>query len=175
MNLTVGHFVCRAVPLDLGVVKAGVTREWNGMEWNNCKGPTEIMKSNCLTLSGLIKVKAYYWGHCLNASWTQGNQSLHSKACSVKDFFPNDHSEPPLAQLCAIPSRSITGYQGEEPIPPFPFQLPRKLQRAIRFMLSLFSRLKNPSVLTGHAFQPFYQLCCPPLDTILCILWSPEL
>jgi len=47
----------------------------------------------------------------------------------------------------------------------------RKLQKAMSSPLSfLFSTLDKSSalslsLLTGHAFQPFCQLSCPPLDT----------
>lgn len=56
--------------------------------------------------------------------------------CQILGIFHNIQSEPPLAQLYAIPSCFIIG------------SLLRKLQRAMRPLSLLFSQLEKTSVLS---------------------------
>ena len=91
------------------------------------------------------------------------------------EVFPNAKCDPLLAQLC------ITSSQEQSWAPPSSSPL-GKLQRLVRSPLGLLhtGQLKSPQLLlTGHAFQPCYQLQCPLLGTvknfnILFVLWGPE-
>lgn len=40
------------------------------IELNSWRRPSVVIKSKCLTTSGLTKVNASWWGHCPNACWT---------------------------------------------------------------------------------------------------------
>ena len=90
-------------------------------------------------------------------------------------------------QPCALSMGSIVNYQEEKRLA-LPSHLPllKNLQRVMRSPLDLFfSTLDNSSVLpypllTGHVFQPCYQLYSPPVDNfrylnILFMLRRPEL
>ena len=101
---------------------------------------------------------------------------------STTAFWP----EHLLVQFCAIPPHVLSSDTRENrPAPPSLVSLHRKLWRAMRLPLSfVFSKLDKPTcpqvLLTGYAFQPHYQLCCPPLAAIKQgfkqLVWnSPEL
>ncbi|KAK4812304.1 LOW QUALITY PROTEIN: hypothetical protein QYF61_014090, partial [Mycteria americana] len=85
---------------------------------------------------------------------------------SVKKFFPNIQSKPPLVQLEAIPSCSMACYLGEETDTHLSTA---SFQRAVRSPLSLlFSRLNNPSFLS-HSLQ---DLCSRPFTSSVALLWT---
>ncbi|KAK4815837.1 hypothetical protein QYF61_008440 [Mycteria americana] len=79
----------------------------------------------------------------------------------------------------------VTGYQGEELSTSLSTSPPQKAVESNEvapqppFLPTRQTQSARP-LLTGHAFQPFHQLCCPPLDAfkdlhILLKLWGPEL
>ena len=82
-----------------------------------------IIWSNCLTASGLTKLKHVARGTVQmprkhGQAW--GIDHLSGKPVPVfdhplaKEMLPTVQSKPPLAQLWTIPTCPVTGYQGEE-------------------------------------------------------------
>lgn len=83
------------------------------------------------------------------------------------EIFPNVQTEPPLTQLCAIPVNSDISYWKKLLPPsassPQQFAESNVVTSQPSFPqpgLSMFPQL----LLIRHAFQPFYQVCCCPLD-----------
>lgn len=86
-----------------------------------------------------------------------------------REMFPNVQCDPPLLQLCTIPMHPVISFHGKETgtsLSTSPSQEVVKSNEA--FCLPFFLQTRQPrcpqALLTGHAFQPFDQLCCPPLD-----------
>jgi len=99
------------------------------------------------------------------------------------EMLPNAKSKPPLEQLCAIPMHPVTGSQGEEISTSISTSPPQEAIESNESPLRLlFSKLDKPMSqdIPSSPFQPFHQLCCPPLDifkylTNVLKLWGPEL
>ncbi|KAK4815415.1 hypothetical protein QYF61_001403 [Mycteria americana] len=104
-------------------------------------------------------------------------------------YMPCDSTQDDLLHQLprhrAIPTSLITGYQGEELSTSLSSSPPQKAVESNEvtpqppFLPTRQAQSARP-LLTGHAFQPFHQLCCPPLDAfkdlhILLKLWGPEL
>ena len=102
-----------------------------------------------------------------------------------KQTLPNVQSKPPLAQLWTIPTRPNTGSPGEEISTSLSLSAPQEAVESNEVTPqppALQTRQTQcPQLLfIRHAFQPFHQLCCHPLDAfkdlhILPKLWGPEL
>lgn len=81
----------------------------------------KITESNCLTranenvIEGIIQMSLEYW-----QAWGINHHARKPVPVFVypqdKYFLPNVLSEPLLVQLCAVPMRSIIGYQGGETV-----------------------------------------------------------
>lgn len=94
-------------------------KEWNGIEENSWGGPAKIIKSNCLTPSGLAKLKHVICIIQTSLELWQAwviNHFFSRKPIPVfehphhKYIFPKVKSEPPLAQCCAILTTSLILY-----------------------------------------------------------------
>lgn len=77
----------------------------------------------------------------------------------------------PPARLCAIPVCPVTGAQGAETGTSLCASPPQDAAESAEVTSRPpFSRPDSPgvlSLLTSHAFQTFYPLCCPPLPSTL--------
>lgn len=102
--------------------------------------------------------------------------SLSKKIVPVFDHphsteaFPHAQSETPQHSFILFPHvLSLVPWE-QNLAPPSGLPLHRTLQRATGSPLSLLLRAGQPwfpqPLLTGHAFQPFYQFYCPPLDAL---------
>jgi len=81
-----------------------------------------------------------------------------------KEFFPYVQSEPLLVQLCAVstcPVISSWGKEGGTSLSTSPPQEAAESTEITSQPSFLQSRQPKCLLLTGHAFQFFYQLCCP--------------
>lgn len=58
----------------------------NRMVYFGWKGPAELIKSNCLTTEGLLKVRACYWGHYPNGSFYVMLCQMASKVMELNCF-----------------------------------------------------------------------------------------
>lgn len=101
-----------------------------------------------------------------------------------ENILHNEQSEPPLVQLCMIAMHSIPGYQEKEISTSLSTSPPQEAEEGEEVIFSLFLFKPDSSVSsalhTGHSFQPFHQICCPPPEAfmdfhIILKLWGPEL
>ena len=102
-----------------------------------------------------------------------------------EEMLPYVQSEPPWVQLRTIPTRPVTGSQGEELSTSLCMSPPQEAAGSNEVaphppFLQTRQAQSPQLLLIAHASQTFHQLCCPPLDTfkdlhIFLKLWGPEL
>lgn len=154
---------------------------WNIFIWKGPTSPTALAPRDW-TVRGIAQIS--FKCNKLGASATSlGSLFECLTNFSAKKLFLKSSPKLPWCCFEPFPCGLSLHFRKKSSVIFSSLLLLRKLQRAVRPHLSLFlSKLHQPKILscpsTGHAFQPFLQLCSSPLDifeyfNILFELWGP--